>query len=281
MSSSLQQVPAQAVSEGAGVTVYRTIGGPRLRHYDPFLLLDQISSHDPNEYIAGFPPHPHRGFNTFTYMIEGEMEHRDSMGNTGRLGPGGAQWMKAASGVIHSEMPRQQAGVMRGFQLWINLPAARKGDPPAYQEYPASAFPVVESSGARIKVLTGSYNGADSPIVDTITAVRYLDIHLEAGATFVADIPAGHQGFVYLFEGGVIADGHGVTEKTLLLPATATMVMTAQQAGARFLLVSGQPIGEPVVQHGPFVMNTREEIDRAIDDYKHDRLVQHHSNTSS
>ena len=182
-------VPAMETMEGAGVTVHRTIGTPALRNYDPFMLLDQISSDNPDEYIAGFPSHPHRGFNTFTYMIDGDMEHKDSMGNTGNLGPGGAQWMKAASGVIHSEMPKQENGLMRGFQLWINLPAANKMDTPEYQEYKSDAFPVVDTPDYSVKVLIGHFADADAPIVDDITEVSYLDIQLQADKHFQHELP--------------------------------------------------------------------------------------------
>ena len=163
--SATRLIPAVAVPEGAGVTVYRTIGTPALRNYDPFLLLDHISSDNPDDYAAGFPSHPHRGFNTFTYMIDGHMEHQDSMGNTGDLAPGSAQWMKAASGIIHSEMPKQENGLMRGFQLWINLPAANKMDQPEYQEYAAEAFPVVETADYTLKVLIGRFADAVHPLL--------------------------------------------------------------------------------------------------------------------
>ena len=176
-------IPAMETSEGAGVTVFRSIGTPALRNLDPFMMLDQISSENPDDYIAGFPSHPHRGFNTFTYMIDGDMEHKDSMGNTGNLGPGGAQWMKAASGVIHSEMPKQENGLMRGFQLWVNLPAANKMDTPEYQEYKSDAFPIIETPEHTIKVLIGSYADAASPIVDETTQVSYFDVQLKAGKT--------------------------------------------------------------------------------------------------
>ena len=162
-------VPAMETLEGAGVTVHRTIGSPALHNYDPFLLLDHFSSNNPDEYIAGFPSHPHRGFSTFTYMIDGHMEHQDSMGNTGDLGPGSAQWMKAGSGVIHSEMPKQENGLMRGFQLWINLPAANKMDMPEYQEYDSTAFPVVETPDYSIKIIIGCFGNESSPIADGIT----------------------------------------------------------------------------------------------------------------
>jgi len=261
--------------EGAGVTVHRTIGTPALRNYDPFMLLDQISSDNPDEYIAGFPSHPHRGFNTFTYMIDGDMQHKDSMGNTGHLGPGGAQWMKAASGVIHSEMPKQENGLMRGFQLWINLPAANKMDTPEYQEYRSDAFPMVKTSDYSVKVLIGSFAGADAPIVDGITEVSYFDIQLEAGKHFLHELPAGNNSFIYVFEGDGKFNGQYIPSNALIQLGTKddTPDFIAGEEGARFLLVSGKPINEPVAQHGPFVMNSIEEIDEAMHDYQSNNFV--------
>jgi redox-sensitive bicupin YhaK (pirin superfamily) len=262
-------------SEGAGVTVQRSIGIPALRNYDPFMLLDQISSDNPDDYIAGFPSHPHRGFNTFTYMIDGDMEHKDSMGNTGNLGPGGAQWMKAASGVIHSEMPKQENGLMRGFQLWINLPAANKMDTPEYQEFKSDAFPVVETSDYSVKVLIGRFADADAPIVDDITEVSYFDIQLEASKYFQHELPAGNNSFLYVFEGDGKYNGQYIPSNTLIELGTEdnTPDFIAGEQGVRFLLVSGKPIDEPVVQYGPFVMNSREEIDEAMRDYQSNNFV--------
>jgi redox-sensitive bicupin YhaK (pirin superfamily) len=268
-------VPAMETMEGAGVTVHRTIGTPALRNYDPFMMLDQISSDNPDEYIAGFPSHPHRGFNTFTYMIDGDMQHKDSMGNTGNLGPGGAQWMKAASGVIHSEMPKQENGLMRGFQLWINLPAANKMDTPEYQEYKSDAFPVVKTSDYSVKVLIGRFDDADAPIVDDITKVSYFDIQLEAGKHFLHELPAGNNSFIYVFEGDGKFNGQYVPSNALIQLGTNdnTPDFIAGEEGARFLLVSGKPINESVVQYGPFVMNSREEIDEAMHDYQSNNFV--------
>lgn len=268
-------VPAMETMEGAGVTVHRTIGTPALRNYDPFMLLDQISSDNPDEYIAGFPPHPHRGFNTFTYMIDGDMEHKDSMGNTGNLGPGGAQWMKAASGVIHSEMPKQENGLMRGFQLWINLPAANKMDTPEYQEYKSDAFPVVKTSDYSVKVLIGSFADVDAPIVDDITDVSYFDIQLAAGKHFQHELPAGNNSFIYVFEGGCKFNGQYISSNVLIQLGTEDNMpdFIAGKEGARFLLVSGKPINESVVQYGPFVMNSKEEIDEAMHDYQSNNFV--------
>jgi hypothetical protein len=262
-------------SEGAGVTVQRSIGIPALRNYDPFMLLDQISSDNPDDYIAGFPSHPHRGFNTFTYMIDGDMEHKDSMGNTGNLGPGGAQWMKAASGVIHSEMPKQENGLMRGFQLWINLPAANKMDTPEYQEFKSDAFPVVETSDYSVKVLIGRFADADAPIVDDITEVAYFDIQLAAHKHFLHELPAGNNSFLYVFEGDGKYNGQYIPSNTLIELGTEdnTPDFIGGERGVRFLLVSGKPIEEPVVQYGPFVMNSREEIDEAMRDYQSNNFV--------
>jgi len=257
-------------SEGAGVMVQRTIGIPGLRNYDPFILLDQISSENPDDYMAGFPQHPHRGFNTFTYMIDGDMEHQDSMGNTGNLGPGGAQWMKAASGVIHSEMPKQENGLMRGFQLWINLPSANKMDAPEYQEYKSNAFSVVETSDYRVKVIIGHLGDINSPIVDDITNVSYFDVQVNAGKSFQHKLPVENNSLLYLFEGNGQFNGKNVPLNTLLVLGKQDKVsdFVAGKHDARFLLISGKPIHEPIVQYGPFVMNSKEEIDQAISDYQ-------------
>ncbi len=268
-------IPAMETSEGAGVTVHRSIGVPALRNYDPFMLLDQIGSDNPDDYIAGFPSHPHRGFNTFTYMIDGDMEHKDSMGNTGNLGPGGAQWMKAASGVIHSEMPKQENGLMRGFQLWINLPAANKMDTPEYQEYKSEAFPVVETPDYSVKVLIGRFADAVAPIVDNITDVSYFDVQLNAGKHFQHELPAENNSFLYIFEGDGQFNRQNISAKTFIeLGAEDNApAFIAGEQGARFLLVCGKPINEPVAQYGPFVMNSREEIDQAMHDYQSNNFV--------
>ncbi|MCW9012318.1 MAG: pirin family protein [Gammaproteobacteria bacterium] len=268
-------IPAMETSEGAGVTVNRSIGIPALRNYDPFMLLDQIGSDNPDEYIAGFPSHPHRGFITFTYMLDGDMEHKDSMGNTGKLGPGGAQWMKAASGVIHSEMPKQENGLMRGFQLWINLPAANKMDTPEYQEYRSGDFPVVETPDYSVKVLIGHFGDAAAPIVDNITDVSYFDVKLNAGKHFQHTLPAEHNSFLYIFEGDGQFNRQNIATNTFIELGTEdnTPDFIAGEHGARFLLVSGKPINEPVVQYGPFVMNSKQEIDQAMQDYQSNNFV--------
>jgi len=270
-----QRVPAFEVTEGAGVTVHRSIGTPALRNLDPFLLLDHFGSDNPDEYIAGFPDHPHRGFITFTYMLDGHMQHRDSMGNQGELKPGGVQWMKAASGVIHSEMPRQANGLMRGFQLWINLPAREKMSDPAYQEFSSAAIPEVTREGARVRVLAGDFDGTRGVIDDPSTDVLYLDVALPADVAFSLPLDASRNAFVYIFEGSARLGGGDLAKHTLaVLGEGDTVDITAGAEGARFILVAGRPIGEPVVQYGPFVMNTREEIEQAMADYRDGTLVQ-------
>jgi redox-sensitive bicupin YhaK (pirin superfamily) len=269
-----QLVAATEVSEGAGVTVHRTIGTPARRNLDPFLMLDHFGSDDPDQYIAGFPAHPHRGFITLTYMIDGHMLHEDSMGNRGDLTSGGAQWMKAASGVIHSEMPQQTEGLMRGFQLWINLPAGQKMSDPEYQEFSPGAIPEVTVDGATVRVLSGAFGGVDGPINDPNTRVTYLDVSLAAGQTFVADIEADHTAFVNVFEGAAKIEAMDVPRHHLAVLGHGDVVSVAAGGeGARFILVAGRAIGEPVVQYGPFVMNTTEEIHQAMRDYRDDRLV--------
>lgn len=273
--STTRFVPAMTLTEGAGVTVHRTIGTPALRNLDPFLLLDQFSSDNPDDYIAGFPSHPHRGFNTFTYMLDGHVEHQDSMGNTGNLGPGAAQWMKAASGVIHSEMPKQENGLMRGFQLWINLPAANKMDTPEYQEYDAAAFPVVETKDYRVKVLIGRFASAASPIVDDLTNVSYYDVQASAGGTFNHSLPEENNSFLYLFEGSGQLNSRNLSLNTLVALGREdnSLAFTAGDNGARFILISGKPINEPIVQQGPFVMNTSQEIEQAMQDFQSNTFV--------
>lgn len=268
-------IQATEVSEGAGFTVHRTIGTPALRNLDPFLMLDYFNNDDPTAYMAGFPEHPHRGFNTFTYMLDGAMEHKDSMGNTGRLTSGSAQWMKAASGIIHSEMPQQENGLMRGFQLWINLPAAHKMDEPAYQEFSADAFPVIDADTHTTKVIIGTLGDVTAPIQDEHTQVSYIDVAVQPKQGFTHILPAGHRGFLYTFEGDGHVNGQSVPPHAFVLldEHSSDIEFVAGEQGGRFILVTGQPIGEPIVQRGPFVMNTREEIEQAMRDYQSNQLV--------
>jgi redox-sensitive bicupin YhaK (pirin superfamily) len=270
-----QIVPAVEVTEGAGVNVYRSIGTPARRNLDPFLMLDQFSTYNPDDYIAGFPDHPHRGFNTFTYMIDGHMRHADSMGNSGDLGPGGAQWMKAASGVIHSEMPQQESGRMRGFQLWINLPAAQKMTAPEYQEIRPQAIPEVSRAGSNVRVVAGCFNDQPGPVTDPYTHFQFLDVTLQAGEQFIHTVPHDDTAFIYLFEGGATVGDDTLQEQQLaVLDKGEEVSLAAGNTGARFLFVTGSAIDEPVVQYGPFVMNTRDEINQALEDFRDGKLVQ-------
>lgn len=270
-----QLIRASAVREGAGVTVHRTLGTTARRHLDPFLMLDHFGSDDPDQYIAGFPDHPHRGFTTLTYMLDGHMRHRDSMGNSGELSAGGAQWMKAASGVIHSEMPQQEHGLMRGFQLWINLPAAAKMSTPEYQDFAPDNFPLVREDGREVSVLAGNYGGVAGPIVDRYTDLRYLDVTLAPSASVSLDWDGGLTAFAYVFEGSAHS---GTTE----LPAHSLAIfdrdgaridLQAGSEGARLIAVAGKPLNEPIVQYGPFVMNTQTEIEQALRDFRDGQLV--------
>ena len=269
-----QVVPALTVSEGAGVTVHRTIGTPALQQLDPFLMLDHFGSDNPDEYIAGFPEHPHRGFITLTYMLDGHMLHQDSMGNRGDLRAGGIQWMKAASGVIHSEMPQQSNGLMRGFQLWINLPAAEKMSRPAYQDFSAAQIPAVDVGRTRVKVISGEYAARRGPVDDPHTDVTYLDVSLAPGSEFSHRLRPDLHTFLFVFEGQTVIGGQRVAAHNLVAFGPGDQIaLTAGDLGARLILVAGRPLNEPVVQYGPFVMNTEEEIRQAFDDYRNDRLV--------
>jgi redox-sensitive bicupin YhaK (pirin superfamily) len=272
--SPLQLIPAVRITEGAGVTVHRTIGTPALPVLDPFLMLDHFGSENPDDYIAGFPDHPHRGFITFTYMIDGHMEHRDSLGNRGDLRAGGAQWMKAASGIIHSEMPRQTEGRMRGFQLWINLPASEKMSDPEYQEFAPEAIPEVVVDCSRIRLLAGEFGSRRGMVHDPNTEVRYLDVTLAGGKTFGATLPRDHAAFAYVFEGECrLGTARLPLHQLAVLAPGEPVEITAAPEGARFILVDGRPLNEPVVQYGPFVMNTRAEVEQAMAEYRAGRLV--------
>jgi redox-sensitive bicupin YhaK (pirin superfamily) len=269
-----QRIGAMSVSEGAGVTVRRSLGLPALRHLDPFLMLDHFSSDNPDDYIAGFPDHPHRGFVTFTYMIDGHMEHRDSMGNRGDLRAGGAQWMRAGSGVIHSEMPRQTNGLMRGFQLWVNLPGAKKMSPPAYQEIAPNRVPEVLVEDARVRVLGGSALDREGPIRDADTQLLFLDVALPESGCLDLPVDGESTCFVYPFEGSVSIQDIALPTHNLGVLGTGNRVRaTALDGPARFILAAARPLDEPVVQHGPFVMSSREEIEQAFRDYRDGTLV--------
>ena len=276
-------IAAQRTSDGAGVTLYRSLGQSPFARLDPFLMLDEFGSDRPDEYIAGFPPHPHRGFQTVTYMLEGHMLHEDHLGNRGHLRSGGVQWMTAGRGVIHSEMPQQESGLMRGFQLWVNLPAREKMRPAAYEDIDAGRIPLATENGVRVKAVAGTFGaGAGSitgPVKGVTTRPVFFDVKLDAGVRFEQPLPGPHNTFVYVFEGELAAGVDSSLPKALsrreggVFGAGDGIVLVAGGSGARFLLLSAAPIGEPVVQYGPFVMNTREEIDQAVRDYQSGQLV--------
>ena len=272
-------IPSVLSSDGAGVKLRRSLGATQGVRHDPFLMLDEFGTDNPDDYIGGFPPHPHRGFETVTYMLDGHMQHKDHMGNTGDLGPGGVQWMSAARGVIHSEMPRQTEGRMRGFQLWINLPAKEKMKPAAYRDIPATEIPTAAlSNGGEAKVIAGTLiQGAAQtrgPIQGITTEPLYFDVHLPPLGEFEAPVPAGHNAFLYVYEGHAAIDDQPLPNRAAgLLTDGDRVQVRAGQAGARLLLVAGKPLNEPVVQYGPFVMNTREEIERAVLDYQNGKLT--------
>ncbi|MEC9345699.1 MAG: pirin family protein [Pseudomonadota bacterium] len=263
-------LPGVDAQDGAGVRLKRSLGGPRLQHFDPFLLLDEFRSDRPGDYIAGFPDHPHRGFETVTYMLAGRMRHRDNQGNSGLLLPGGAQWMTAGRGIVHSEMPEQEDGLMWGFQLWVNLPSGQKMRAPRYQDVDPADIPEVEAgAGARVRVVAGTLRGVEGAVRDIAVGPVYWDVHLEPGASFAEPLPAGHNAFVYAYEGAVDIGPHTVRTGQLgLLQDGDGLAASAGEAGARFLVVAGKPIGEPVARYGPFVMNTRDEIIQAFQDYE-------------
>jgi hypothetical protein len=268
----ITSIPA---SDGAGVKLRRSLGASQLSRHDPFLMLDEFYSDDPKDYIAGFPPHPHRGFETVTYMLDGRMQHKDSGGNTGDLGPGDVQWMSAARGIVHSEMPQQTEGRMRGFQLWINLPAREKMNPAAYRDIPADEIPSVKIPGGTLKVIAGRFNATAGAVQRASTDPQYWDIHLEPGSVLEAQLPADYNAFVYGYEGEA-SIGEPATalphRSAALLSLGESLRIEAGARGARVLLLAGKPIGEPVAQHGPFVMNTRAELEQAIADYQSGEL---------
>ena len=270
-------IPSIPASDGAGVKLRRSLGSGQFARHDPWLMLDEFYSDDPKDYLAGFPNHPHRGFETITYMLDGHMRHEDSSGNRGDLGPGDVQWMTAARGIIHSEMPQQTEGRMRGFQIWLNLPAEEKMKPAAYRDIKAQEIPSVSlNEKSKVKVIAGKLNGATGPIHGLSTEPLIFDAHLAPGAVLETPVPAGHNAFLYAYEGEarVGPERNTVPQRAAgLLSDGDSVRLEAGAQGARVLLLAGKPIGEPVVQYGPFVMNTREEIEQAIHDYQSGALV--------
>ncbi len=278
-------LPAQPAEDGAGVRLLRALGHQRQFRMDPFLMLDAFSSDNPDDYIAGFPPHPHRGFETVTYIVDGHMRHRDHLGNEGDLKAGGVQWMTAGRGIIHEEMPQQENGLLRGFQIWLNLPAADKMQPAHYRDISADSLAVAElPEGGFIKLIAGTIPWATCPLqgpgqANPATQPLIADIRVMAGQAVDIPVPATHQALVYVFEGRLDAEGQAVEAgHTVWFGAqgeTLHIAPTQDDADAvRVLLLAGKPLNEPVVQYGPFVMNTTEEIEQAMRDYRDGVLTQ-------
>jgi redox-sensitive bicupin YhaK (pirin superfamily) len=281
-----QIIPSVPTSDGAGVKLRRSIGSQRGLYVDPFLMLDEFYSDNPQDYLAGFPSHPHRGFETVTYMLDGHMRHEDHLGNRGDLGPGDVQWMTAAGGIVHSEMPQQTQGRLRGFQLWLNLPAAEKMQPAHYRDIPAGLIPALDlPGGGHIKVIAGSLalgqlrasGPVNGPGAALSTDPLYLDIHLPGGQSVEIPLLPQHGAFLYLYDGearvGPEAGASSLPHRAAGVLSEGTSVrIEAGAKGARALLLAARPLREPVVQYGPFVMNTRAEIEQAVEDFRSGRL---------
>ena len=271
-----QRIRGMATSDGAGVKLTRVIGSPQLMELDPFLMLDEFGTDKPEDYIAGFPDHPHRGFETVTYMLDGRMRHRDNHGNSGLLVPGSVQWMSAGRGLVHSEMPEQQEGRMRGFQLWINLPARLKMCEPRYQEFPPEQIPSVTAApGVVVKIIAGETGGVRGPVEQAATDPVYLDLHLQPGASFTQPLPEHHSAFLYVYEGALAVDGvmPVLAQQLAVLGSGESLVVKATAEGTtKAILVAGRPLREPVARYGPFVMNTREELVQAVEDLRAGRF---------
>ncbi len=266
-----RRVRGTDTSDGAGVKLKRIIGQPALDMLDPFLLLDEFRSDQAGDYIAGFPEHPHRGFETVTYMLAGHMQHQDNHGNRGDLSPGSVQWMTAGRGILHSEMPQQENGLMWGFQLWVNLPAKDKMTAPRYQDIAPERIPVVHpADGVEVKVIAGELGGATGPVEGIATAPVYLDVSLQPGAQLILHLPAGHLGFAYVFEGeSVLVGGERLQRSELgVLSDGERLPLAAGHMPSRLLVVAGKPLQESVARYGPFVMNTQAEIQEAIADFR-------------
>ncbi|MEP6484220.1 MAG: pirin family protein [Rudaea sp.] len=266
-------VRGRATSDGAGVKLTRVIGQPSLDMLDPFLMLDEFRSDSASDYIGGFPEHPHRGFETVTYMLAGRMRHGDNQGNTGLLGPGSVQWMTAGRGILHSEMPEQENGLMWGFQLWVNLPAADKMSAPRYQDIAPEQIPEISvATGANVRVIAGVLGQTVGPVQGVVTDPVYFDVRLDADATAELPLPSGHHSFVYVYEGQATV-GSGVNEKLVrgdlgVLSEGSTIRVSAGDAPAKMIVVAGKPLNEPVAKYGPFVMNTQQQIVQAVEDFR-------------
>ena len=266
-----------ATSDGAGVKLTRVLTGKLQHRLDPFLMLDAFGSDNPDDYIAGFPDHPHRGFETVTYMLSGRMRHRDNAGHEGLLENGSVQWMTAGRGVIHSEIPEQKDGVMEGFQLWLNLPAKRKMAEPWYRDIASQEIPeYVTAENVTVRVIAGASNGVSGAVTREDTEPMYLDIHIPAGASFSTALPATHNAFIYVYRGAVkvgdtLVESHRMGILSNTLEADGVTLLATKDT--RLLLIAGKPLNEPIVQYGPFVMNTQEEIHQAMDDFRNGRFT--------
>lgn len=278
-----QIIEPQYVIEGAGVLLRRSFGPDISNLFDPFLLFDHFAFNDPLEGpIVGFPTHPHRGIETVTYILEGKVRHRDSLGNVGHIGPGDVQWMTSGSGIMHEEMPRRgPSGRIDGFQLWVNLPAAEKMSQPRYQEVEASSIPVVEQEGIFVRVVAGEYGGVRGPVTEIAAEPLYMDVTLDPGAEISLPVAYGHSIVAYLFEGlglfGLDEDGQGqnVSAVSMIVFDEGDMIRirAAEHSSARFMIMAGGPFKEPIFPYGPFVMNTREEIQQALTELRNGTFV--------
>ena len=277
-------VDGMRTSDGAGVKLKRYIGTSGLEYLDPFLLLDEFSSNNPDDYIAGFPPHPHRGMETVTYVLEGRVAHSDSLGNSGVIEEGDAQWMTAGSGIIHSEMPAMENGLLRGLQLWVNLRAKDKMSHPKYRELKASAIPIWETENVTVRIIAGAFNGVNGAFKDIAGNPLYLDVMLAEGTTFSTEIPAFHNAFAYVLEGkGAFGrTATAIAKSSLALfeasansesGETEVLSVDARAGGTRFILAAGAPLNEPVARGGPFVMNTQAEIHKAWQEYQNGTFI--------
>ena len=269
-------IQGQAVMDGAGVKINRVLTQTLQRRLDPFLMLDNFGSDQANDYIAGFPSHPHRGFETVTYMLEGRMRHKDSAGNEGLLTNGGVQWMTAGRGVIHSEMPEQEDGVMEGFQLWLNLPAKDKLREPWYRDFNGDEVPVFTTAeGVKVKVIAGSSHGVAGAVQREVTEPIYIDIDIPAGTSFSQSLPEGHNAFIFVYRGSVNLGDKAVGSGRMAIlantPGADGVTIQATEA-SRLILIAGQPLNEPIAQYGPFVMNTQAEIFAAVEDFRAGKL---------
>ena len=271
-----RRIEGQYVSDGAGVRLRRIIGTPQADYLDPFLLLDEFRTEAADDYIAGFPAHPHRGFETVTYMIHGRMRHEDSVGNSGLLSDGAVQWMTAGRGIIHSEMPEQTNGLLWGYQLWVNLPAALKMSPPKYQDIPSDDIVEVVTDGGKVRVLAGEFEGRQAT-AQTLTPVSYFDVALGPGQPFAHAVPDGHTALLYAYDGTTAtADdpANVVTTGVLaILSRHGDVRLVAGPQGGKFLFLTGAPLNEPVARMGPFVMSTQQEIRQAVRDYQSGTLA--------